>query len=162
MGAGEVWLTARHPHQAELGRVLGAARVLREDEADPMQIAALASEAPIDCVVETVGGSADTLRVACSAIRPGGTVSVLGLFGADVAVPPFPLLVKEGTLTWSNCYGRADGRIEFEQAIGILGAHADALAPIATHAVALDDVARGFELASDKRSGAVKVTVRCA
>ena len=33
MGAGEVWITARHPHQATLAGELGASRVLREAEA---------------------------------------------------------------------------------------------------------------------------------
>jgi L-iditol 2-dehydrogenase len=161
LGAGEVWITARHPHQAELGATLGASRVLREDEADPLAISGLGAEAPIDCVIETVGGSADTLKVACSAIRPGGTVSVLGMFLADVAVPPLPLLVKEGTLAWSNCYGRLGARTEFEEAIGILSAQAEQLALLTTHRVPLDEVGRGFEIAADKASGAVKVTVRC-
>ena len=159
-GAGEVWLTARHPHQAELGAALGASRVLNESEAEPGALAGVGAEAPIDLVLETVGGSADTLHAAAAALRPGGVVSVLGVFLGDVAVPAFPLLLKEGTLAWSNCYEhRADGS-DFADAIALLTAHRDALAPLATASVALDEIARGLELAADKKSGAVKVTVR--
>ena len=34
-----------------------------------------------------------------------------------------------------------------------------ALSALTTHQVALDETARGFEIASDKKAGAVKVTV---
>ena len=147
-------------NEAELGAALGASRVLNESEAEPGALAGVGAEAPIDLVLETVGGSADTLHAAAAALRPGGVVSVLGVFLGDVAVPAFPLLLKEGTLAWSNCYEhRADGS-DFADAIALLTAHRDALAPLATASVALDEIARGLELAADKKSGAVKVTVR--
>ncbi|MGH0028250.1 MAG: zinc-dependent alcohol dehydrogenase [Myxococcota bacterium] len=159
-GAGEVWLTARHPHQAELGAALGAARVLGEDEGGPEALDRLGREAPIDCVVETVGGNADTLHAAVAAIRPGGTVSVVGVFLGDVAVPGFPLLLKEGVLAWSNCYQHAGRGSDFADAVDLLTRERDALAALTRASVPLDQVARGFELASDKKAGAVKVTVR--
>lgn len=159
-GAGEVWLSARHPHQAELGRALGAARVLSEQEAEEGSLAALGAEAPIDLVIETVGGSADTLRSAAAAIRPGGRISVLGVFLGDVSVPALPMLVKEGSLAWSNCYEHSARGSDFADAISLLTESRSALSGLTTHSVSLDEIARGFELASDKRTGAVKVTVR--
>jgi threonine dehydrogenase-like Zn-dependent dehydrogenase len=159
-GAGEVWLVARHPHQAELGGALGASRVLREAEGEPEALAALGREAPIDRVLETVGGSADTLRAAAAAIRPGGSISVLGVFMGDVAVPALPMLVKEGALFWSNCYEHRRDGSDFADAVTLLDAERDALSALTTASVALDEIDRGFQLASDKRAGAVKVTVR--
>lgn len=159
-GAGEVWLSARHPHQAELGRALGAARVLSEREAEEGPLAALGAEAPIDLVIETVGGSADTLRSAAAAIRPGGRISVVGVFLGDVSVPALPMLVKEGSLAWSNCYEHAARGSDFADAISLLTENRSVLSGITTHSVPLDEITRGFELASDKRAGAVKVTVR--
>ncbi len=158
-GAGEVWLTARHPHQAELGRAFGAERVLGESEAGETALAALGAETPIDLVVETVGGSADTLRDAVAAIRPGGTISVLGVFLGDVSLPSFPLLLKEGTLSWSNCYQHHGRGSDFADAIELLVKERSALEAVTTHSVPLDEIARGFALASDKAAGAVKVTV---
>jgi len=158
-GAAEVWLSARHPHQAELGRALGADRVLSESEAAPESLARLGAEAPIDLVVETVGGTANTLHAAAAAIRPGGVVSVLGLFMGEASLPAMPLLVKEGSLVWSNCYEHSDRGSDFADAIRLLDAERDALSALTTHTVGLDEIGRGFELASDKQAGAVKVTV---
>jgi threonine dehydrogenase-like Zn-dependent dehydrogenase len=159
LGAGQVLVTARHTHQAELAATLGASRVLRESEADAAGLAGLGRELPVDLVVETVGGSADTLRLAAGAVRPGGRVCVLGLFLGPVTLDPLPLLLKEATLVWSNCYARAPGEPDFATAARLVAGRREALAPLVTHAVPLDEIGRGFALASDKRSGAVKVSV---
>jgi 2-desacetyl-2-hydroxyethyl bacteriochlorophyllide A dehydrogenase len=159
LGAGEVIVSARHPHQAELASALGAARVLRETEADQSGLQKLARELPIDLVVESVGGSADTLRLAAHAIRPGGSVCVLGLFLAPVPIEPIVLLLKEASLIWSNCYARAPGEPDFARAARLVASHRAALAPLLSHRVPLGDALRGFTLASDKKAGAVKVSV---
>jgi threonine dehydrogenase-like Zn-dependent dehydrogenase len=72
---------------------------------------------------------------------------------------PLLLLLKEVSLIWSNCYARAPGEPDFARAIRLIASHRGALARVVTHAVPLDEVQRGFALASDKQSGAVKVSV---
>ena len=59
---------------------LGATLVINEKDADLTTMDKLGRQVDLDLVVETVGGSANTLEAACVAARPGGTVSVLGLF----------------------------------------------------------------------------------
>jgi threonine dehydrogenase-like Zn-dependent dehydrogenase len=159
LGAADVFVSARHPHQAELAAALGAARVLSEAESDERGLQKLASEVPVDLVVETVGGSADTLRLAAHALRPGGSVCVLGLFLGPVRVEPLVLLLKEASLVWSNCYARSPGEPDFARAVRLVASQRGALFPLLTHGVPLDQAARGFALASDKKSGAVKVSV---
>lgn len=159
LGAGEVILTARYPHQAEIGRHLGAERVLTEEDAAPMALGRLGSEAPFDLVMETVGGKADTLRGAAAAIRPGGTISVLGIFLGAVSLDTLPLFIKENTLVWSNCYGRTDRTPDFSTAVDLVSSHRDALAAVTTHQFPLPEISRAYALASDKSAGAVKVTV---
>lgn len=163
LGAGSVWISARHAHQAELARALGADRVLGEDEASPEALAALTpAEAP-HAVVETVGGRADTAAAAVAALRPGGTVSVLGLFTGRVALPPASLFAKEATLAWSNCYVRppaaAGGRADFAEAVAMLDAERERLAPLCSHGVPLAEAERAWSLAADKAAGVIKVTV---
>jgi L-iditol 2-dehydrogenase len=149
-GAGDVWLTARHPHQARLGEALGASRVLKEDEA-PAECA--------DVVVETVGGSADTLSQAATTVARGGVISVVGVFMGDVTLNGLSLFLKENTVAWSNCYVHPQEGADFETAAALVSSRRDVLADVASHAVPLGEVERAFQLASDKRAGAVKVTV---
>lgn len=159
-GAREVWVSARHPHQAALARAVGATRVLDEKEASPEALDALGRQTPIDAVLETVGGRADTLRAAAAAARPGGAVGVLGVFWGALALDPMPLLLKELTLAWSYCYGEDPAHgADFAEAVGIVAAAREALAPLVTHSVPLADVERGFALAADRRAGTLKVSV---
>lgn len=160
LGAGEVWITARHPHQAELARSLGATRVLGAAEADSVALDRIGRDAPIDLVVETVGGSADTLGAAITAARPGGVVSVVGLFLAPITLSPWPLLMKELTLAWSYCYGRTETGSDFARAIEVIAAERDVLAPLVTHRFTLGEIGRAFEVAGDRRGGAVKISIR--
>ena len=157
LGAREVWLTARYPQQAETAHALGAARVLDEEEAKPSR---LARSPAFDLVVETVGGRANTLEAACAATRRGGVVSVLGLFMESPRMNGFQALAKELDLRWSNCYQRApDGRADFELAAELLDAQREQLARLTTHQLPLAELGRAFEIASDKGSGALKVSV---
>ena len=162
LGAGDVWLTARHPHQAKLGEHLGATRVLSEAEASTVELDRLGKEAPIDLVIETVGGSADTLNAAAAAVCPGGTISVVGVFMGRVTLDALPLFMKESTLAWSNCYTHPhEGHTgaDFETAVEIVASRRDVLAEMNTHGLPLEQVERAFAVASDKKSGAIKVTV---
>jgi threonine dehydrogenase-like Zn-dependent dehydrogenase len=164
LGAGEVWITARHPHQIELARALGAARVLREAEAEIAALDAIGRDTPIDLVVESVGGSADTLRAASAAVRPGGTISVVGLFLGGAPIDPFGLMLKEVTMAWSYCYGLHQSGVrsssDFSAAIDVIGAARDAIAPLVTHRFALDEIRRAFQTAGDRRGGAIKVSIQ--
>lgn len=162
LGADEVWISARHAHQAALARALGAARVLDEAEATPAALDALGRETPIDVVVETVGGRADTLRAATAAARPGGVVSVVGLFLGELAIDPLEPLMKELTLAWSYCYGRGSGGAadsDFAEAIRVIAAERALLAPLVTHRFRLADVATAFVGAADRSGGAVKTSL---
>jgi 2-desacetyl-2-hydroxyethyl bacteriochlorophyllide A dehydrogenase len=162
LGAAEVWITARHPHQVEIARALGATRVLREAETEPLALDALGREAPVDLVVETVGGHADTLRAAAAAVRPGGTIAVVGLFLGAVSIDPIGLLMKEVTMAWSYCYGvpaAGAGRSDFVEAIEVIAAERDALAALVTHRFPLEQISRAFDVACDRRGGAIKVSI---
>lgn len=159
LGAAEAWITARYDHQAALAETLGASRVLREKKAGAEQLDALGREFPFDAVVETVGGGADTVRLAVHALRPGGVVSVVGLHRGPIQLDPLPLFMKEATLAWSNCYDHPHRDADFDRAIRLIDGNRDALLGLTTHQVRLEETARGFELAGSKKSGVVKVTV---
>ena len=159
-GAGEVWISARHPHQAELARQLGADRVLSESEASPSSLDLLGRATDFDLAVETVGGKADTLLAAQMALRPGGTLSVVGVFTQPPQLEPYTLFLKELNLCWSNCYHRRPGaEADFAVAVRLVEKERQVLSRLTTHQFPLQDVDAAFKTAADKQAGAVKVTI---
>lgn len=157
-GASAIAISARHPHQQAMARALGATHVIPSDD-DAARQAVLREVAP-DIVIETVGGSADTIAEGISAVRPGGTVVVLGIFTAPATCNPFMLVAKEVRLIGSLTYGRAGARADFEIATDLLAAQRDLIAPLITHRFALEAVQEAFIAAGDKRAGAIKVIVQ--
>jgi len=85
---------------------------------------------------------------------------VLGLFTKSPSLSPISLLLKELTLAWSNCYHRPlDARPDFDRAAEMVGLERARLAPLVTHRIPLEEVNTAFELAADKRAGAIKVSL---
>src|SRR5881628_1073475 len=157
-GAGEIVVVARRPQQKAAALALGADRVI--DDGDPGGLLADATAAPIDLVIETVGGTADTLDTAAAACRPGGTICVLGAFTRS---PPFPalfVLAKELRVIGSLVYGRAGARADFDIALDILRRQGRRIAEaLITHRFPLAEIGKAFATAADKTTGSIKVTV---
>src|SRR5213594_4841892 len=117
-GAGEVLVVARRPQQRAAALALGADRVVGDGEAGGLLGDALGS--PIDVVLETVGGDADTLDTAVAAARPGGTICLLGVFTRSPALPALFVLAKELRIIGSFVYGRAGARADFDVVLDLL------------------------------------------
>ncbi len=158
-GATDIAITARHAHQGAMARRLGATRVFAATPPGQGELMDFASANPVDVVVETVGGSADTLNEAIASVRPGGTVAVLGVFTTPPACAALALVLKEVRLVGSLTYGRKGSRADFDVAMGILAAHREVVRDLITHRFALGAIANAFETAADKTRGAIKVTV---
>jgi 2-desacetyl-2-hydroxyethyl bacteriochlorophyllide A dehydrogenase len=157
MGATEVAVSARHPHQKEMAESLGASAVF---DATPEGAGQMAGSGTYDVVVETVGGNADTLGQSVMLAAPRGRISLLGAFTAPVQVHPLLLMLKEATITGSNCYGRGGSKSDYELAIEIMVRNAGSLRRIITHRFPLEKVADAYSTADDKKSGAIKVTIQ--
>ncbi|MBI5504150.1 MAG: alcohol dehydrogenase catalytic domain-containing protein [Deltaproteobacteria bacterium] len=150
-GAGFVAITARHPHQRALAEAIGVDQVLHPDEVGSLG-------EPPQTVIETVGGEATTVSDAVYAAARGGSVVIVGLFEKTPAFEPLIMLIKELRLVGSMVYNRPRGAgADFEVALELLSSRAQVLRRLITHTFDLEDIQKGFETASDKHSGAVKV-----
>ena len=82
-GASRVGITARYPHQAAAARSLGATDVFDPGE---VELGTPAARIGWDIVVETVGGSAQTLQQAINVVVRGGKVVLLGVHTVPQAI----------------------------------------------------------------------------
>ena len=151
--ASDVAITARYPHQRAAAERLGVT-VLAEDEAIPW-----GKEHRPDVVIESVGGTADTLDDAIRVVGRGGRIVVLGTFSQPKPINLQRLMMKEVGLLGSFCYGEGDRESEFAMAARLTGRWRDELRSLSTHQFPLDDVSKAFATAGDKTTGAIKVTL---
>jgi threonine dehydrogenase-like Zn-dependent dehydrogenase len=158
-GAGEIAITARHGHQLEAARRMGATRVFPATPEGDRHRADFFRDTLPDVVLETAGGAGESLNDAIQSVRPGGTVVLLGIFPSQPACDALSLVVKEVRLVGSLTYGRREGRADFELALRMMASHASVVRDLVTHRFDLDAIREAFETASDKKCGAIKVTV---
>lgn len=154
-GAGEIFVTARYPHQAERARALGATHVVTSVD----QMLAAVGPASIDVVIVTVGGRSNALTEAVNVVGYGGRIVMLGVFDGSPALPGLPFAQRELTLVGSYCYAH-DARVgDFAQATLMVAQYRDLLPELVTHRFKLDEVMRAYATAADKQSGSIKVQI---
>ena len=155
-GASHVGITARYPHQAAAARSLGATEVYNPDE---VTLGSEAARMRWDIVVETVGGSAQTLQQAIDVVTRGGTVVLLGVHTVPQEITTQRIFFHELTIVGAFGYDNVGPRSDYEETIGLLDKYHDLVAPLVTHTFPIEKASEAFDIALDKRSGAIKVTV---
>ena len=160
-GAGEILATAKRPQQRAAALALGANQVF-----DPQSSGDLFSycfDHPVDVVVETVGGPSQTLGDAITCVRPGGAIAILGVFMMPVEFNALFVMMKEVRIVGSLCYGRRDGRADFDIALDILSREGDRMRQhMVTHRFPLTEIDAAFRAANDKTTGSIKVSISAA
>jgi threonine dehydrogenase-like Zn-dependent dehydrogenase len=153
---------AKHPHQVDLAGQLGATRVVAPGEVvravrrltGTLLVGAVDSAARVaggvDCVIDCVGSEA-SLAQALATVRPGGTVTLVGMPG-PVSIDLTPLWQREVKLAGSYAYESAD----FDDAFRIvrdtrLERLLTAVYPLERHREAIEHAAEAG------RRGAVKI-----
>lgn len=151
--AEEVAMVARHPHQRAAAEQLGVT-VLSEHEAIEW-----GKEHRPEIIIESVGGTAETLHDAIRVVARGGRIVILGSFSEPKLVDLNRLMMKEVALLGSFCYALGDEGPEFTSAAQLTGRWRGELAALTTHQFPLDEVSAAFATADDKATGAIKVTL---
>ena len=146
VGVERVDLVARHPHQREAADRLGAHLVGPEPDR-------------WDVVVDAVG-TAESLAQAVDAVRPGGTVVVVGLFWSpSVPMPGLAFCTKEVRLVASMMYGSGASGRDVDHAARLLASRPELGPTLITHRFPLDAAAEAFACARDRSAGAIKVVL---
>jgi len=141
MGAPDVAVEARHPHQQEASARMGA----------------LTPTAGYDVVIETAG-SESGLHRAVELARPGGTVVHIGVYG-EITWPHAQAFMKEVALRPSLGYCGHDGRREFGEAAEMLAARPELPTILITHRFPIEDAREAFRVAQDRSQGVFRVVV---
>ena len=91
--------------------------------------------------------------------RPQGRIVVLGGYRAPVTLNWLQPLLKELTIVFSSCYSIIDGQHDYEMATDMMASGKLDMKPMVTHRFPLQEIQKGFEVASDKSTGSIKVQI---
>lgn len=153
-GPAEVIAVDSIPYRMELARKLGA-NPANASEAQEIILARTGGRGA-DVTIEAVGNEG-ALNGAIMAARGGGTVSVIGAFGAPSF--PFPIgLAFSRDLTFR--IGLANINAHIPALTRLIDSGAIDPRPLVSHVMPLDEAARGYEIFNARKDNVVKVLLK--
>jgi alcohol dehydrogenase len=146
------------PARMELARRLGASEVIDFRAGDPLeQVMALTDGRGVDVAIEALGTQA-TFETGLRALRPGGTLSSLGVYSSDLRIPldAFSAGLGDKRIVSSLCPG---GKERMRRLVEVVASGQVDLKPLVTHRFRLDDIEQAYELFANQRDGVMKVAI---
>jgi threonine dehydrogenase-like Zn-dependent dehydrogenase len=142
----------------EVARRFGANVTLNINEGDPIQeIKRLTGGRGVDVAIEALGRQ-ETFENALRAIRPGGTLSSLGVYSGKLVAPyeAFYAGLGDQKIVTTLCPG---GKERMRRLMTMIENRRVDLTPLVTHSFALDDIQEAYDLFSHQRDGVLKVAL---
>jgi threonine dehydrogenase-like Zn-dependent dehydrogenase len=158
MGATTIIGVDTIPERLEVARKLGADQVVDFRKGNPVdQIAALTDGRGVDVAIEALGTQA-TFESALRVLRPGGTLSSLGVYSSDLRIPldAFAAGLGDHKIVTTLCPG---GKERMRRLMNVVGSGRVDLKPLVTHRFKLDDIEAAYELFANQRDGVLKVAI---
>jgi threonine dehydrogenase-like Zn-dependent dehydrogenase len=142
----------------EMARRFGADVTLSPDDVDPAEAAKRLTDGHgVDVAIEALGRQ-ETFENALRAIRPGGTLSSLGVYSGKLVAPyeAFHAGLGDQKIVTTLCPG---GKERMRRLMAMIEHKRIDVSPLLTHQFALDDIHEAFELFSQQRDGVLKVAL---
>lgn len=158
VGAGAVGLAAAAVLTRHVASVDIVARHDAQKEAALRLGAGLDPRGEYDAVVECAGTS-EALAHATRLCKPGATVLLLATYWDGVQLPAFDVLTKELKVQGSFGYGRRNLVRDVEVAAQLLAQRPELPGILITHRLPLEAAPQAFEIAANRRAGAIKVVL---
>ncbi|MBA4163304.1 MAG: alcohol dehydrogenase [Erythrobacter sp.] len=158
MGATTIIAVDSVPARMEMARRMGADHVVDFSRGDPVaEIMRLTNGRGVDVAVEALGQQA-TFEGAMRVLRPGGTLSSLGVYSGDLTIPLDAFLAGLGdhTIRTTLCPG---GKERMRRLMDVIASGRVDTRPLVTHRFALDDIEAAYDLFANQRDGVLKVAI---
>ena len=158
MGATTIIAVDTVPARMEIARKMGADHVVDFGKTDPVkEIMRLTDGRGVDVAIEALGRQ-QTFEAALRVLRPGGTLSSLGVYSADLKIPfdAFAAGLGDHTIRTTLCPG---GKERMRRLMEIVASKRLDTRPLVTHRFKLDDIEQAYDLFGHQRDGVLKVAI---
>ena len=157
-GASMIIGVDRVPARLEMARKLGADHVVDASQGDVVeQIMQLTRGRGVDVAIEALG-TQKTFESALRVLRPGGTLSSLGVYSSDLTIPldAFAAGLGDHRIVTGLCPG---GKERMRRLMSVIASGRVDLGAMVTHRYKLDDIEAAYDLFSHQRDGVLKVAI---
>ena len=157
-GASVVFGVDRLPDRLAMSGKLGADHMIDSSKVDPVEeIMRLTGGRGVDVAIEALG-TQQTFEACLRVLRPGGTLSSLGVYSTDLTIPlgPFAAGLGDHRIITTLCPG---GKERMRRLMSVIENGRVDLSAMVTHRYKLDDIEAAYELFSHQRDGVLKIAL---
>ena len=158
MGATTIIGVDSVPARMDIARRMGADHVIDFTRYDPVaEIMRITDGRGVDVAIEALGKQ-ETFEAALRVLRPGGTLSSLGVYASDLRIPLGPFLAGLGdhTIVTTLCPG---GKERMRRLMEVIASSRLDTRPLLTHRFKLDQIEEAYDLFANQRDGVLKVAI---
>jgi len=157
-GASVVIGVDRLASRLDMATRMGADHVIDASRVDPVdEIMRLTGGRGVDAAIEALGTQA-TFEAALRVLRPGGTLSSLGVYSTDLTLPlgAFAAGLGDHQIVTTLCPG---GKERMRRLMSVVASGRVDLGAMVTHRFKLDDIEAAYDLFGHQRDGVLKVAI---
>lgn len=139
-------------------RRMGADHVIDFKKVDPVaEIMRITGGRGVDVAIEALG-TQGTFESCLRVLRPGGTLSSLGVYSSDLRIPfgAFANGLGDHRIITTLCPG---GKERMRRLMNVIASERVDLKPLVTHGFKLDQIEAAYELFANQRDGVLKVAI---
>lgn len=159
MGATTIIAVDSVPARIEMARKMGATHVVDFSKVDPVdEIRRITDGRGVDVAIEALGRQ-ETFEGALRVLRPGGTLSSLGVYSKDLSIPvdAFSAGLGDNRIVTTLCPG---GKERMRRLMATVASGRVDAGKLVTHHYPLDAIEDAYELFAHQRDGVLKVAIR--
>ena len=159
MGAARVIGVDGDPNRAAMALRMGADAVLDPATTDVVaEVRRMTAGAGADVAIEALGLQ-ETFESALRSVRPGGTVSSLGVYSGKLQLPyeAFAAGLGDHTIVTTLCPG---GKERMSRLMRMVESGRFDPTPLITHSFALSEIGEAYRIFSNRLDGVLKVAIR--
>lgn len=158
MGATTIIGVETVPERITMAKRLGADLVVDFGKVDPVaEIMKITDGRGVDVAIEALG-LPETFEAALRVLRPGGTLSSLGVYSSDLRIPrdAFAAGLGDHTIVTTLCPG---GKERMRRLMEVVASGRLDTRALVTHRFKLDEIEDAYELFAHQRDGVLKVAI---
>jgi threonine dehydrogenase-like Zn-dependent dehydrogenase len=159
LGATTVIAVDGNEHRLGISRRLGADITLDFRNCDVVdEVMRLTGGRGADSAIEALG-TQTTFEQALRCLKPGGTLSSLGVYSQDLKIPldAFAAGLGDHRINTALCPG---GKERMRRLMNVIAAERLDLGALVTHHYPLDDIVAAYDLFGHQRDGVLKIAIK--
>jgi alcohol dehydrogenase len=160
-GAAKIIAIEGDPFRREVSKQMGANLVLDANDPDVVaSIKAATGNQGVDVAIEALGLQT-TFENALRSLKPGGTLSSLGVYSDKLTIPldPFAAGLGDHKIVTTLCPG---GKERMRRLLALVSEGRVDLTPLLTHTFPLDRITEAYELFGSRKDNVRKVAIEVA